>query len=265
MIVDAAKTGKVIRDLRTEKGMTQQELASLLNVSPTTVSKWENGRGLPDVSMLEPLTKVFEVSFAEIILGESGQPKEEAAAEPILSTEEKTEAAIKSVIEESIVQKEKKYHKRVVAVSVTMLFLSVVLVLLGWWVHAHEEPWSRNLSRLERVDRQGAEDPFYQGGKWYYPYKQINSEIYKAVMRELDPRSSNPGAGAGTVGEVVAYSLSQDSSACYYYSTMRRMSGDWLLMFRDDGNGWPNADNALYLYGTEQSITNAPYWLTKIR
>ena len=84
-------------------------------------------------------------------------------------------------------------------------------------------------------------------------------------MRELDSHSSNPGAGAGTVGEVVAYSLSQDSSACYYYSTMRRMSGDWLLMFRDDGNGWPNADNALYLYGTEQSITNAPYWLTKIR
>ena len=41
--MDAAKTGKLIKELRMEKELTQQELASLLNVSSTAVSKWENG------------------------------------------------------------------------------------------------------------------------------------------------------------------------------------------------------------------------------
>ena len=44
--MDAEKTGKLIRELRTEKGLTQKELASLLKVSPTAVSKWENGDSL---------------------------------------------------------------------------------------------------------------------------------------------------------------------------------------------------------------------------
>ena len=41
--MDAEKTGKLIKELRTEKGLTQQELASRLKVSSTAVSKWENG------------------------------------------------------------------------------------------------------------------------------------------------------------------------------------------------------------------------------
>ncbi len=41
--MDAKKTGKLIRELRTEKGLTQQDLASALHVSQTAVSKWENG------------------------------------------------------------------------------------------------------------------------------------------------------------------------------------------------------------------------------
>ena len=46
-------TGTMIRELREKKGMTQAELADRLFVSDKTVSKWENGKGYPDVSMLE--------------------------------------------------------------------------------------------------------------------------------------------------------------------------------------------------------------------
>ena len=129
--MDAAKTGKLIRELRTEKGLTQQELASLLKVSATAVSKWENGRGLPDISMLEPLARVFNVTFAEIILGERAaqavtetettmdkteetggaanppvKDQTEAVGAEKTPAEDKAEAAIKSVIDEAIIRKE---------------------------------------------------------------------------------------------------------------------------------------------------------------
>ena len=116
---------------------------------------------------------------------------------------------------------------------------------------------------MEQTD---PEEPFYQDGKRFVPYMKIDSEKYSTIMRVLDPNSSNPGAGIGAAGDVVACRLSQDGRECYYYSTMSiRMTGDWRLMFRDDGSAWQNADNALYLYGTEQSIANAPYWLVKIK
>ena len=68
--MNETKTGKLIRETRMDKNITQQELAAILNVSPTTVSKWENGRSLPDISLLEPLASVFELSIDEIIRGE---------------------------------------------------------------------------------------------------------------------------------------------------------------------------------------------------
>ena len=48
-------TGTMIRRLREERKMTQQQLADLINVSDKTISKWETGRGYPDISLIEPL------------------------------------------------------------------------------------------------------------------------------------------------------------------------------------------------------------------
>ena len=48
-------TGEVIRSLREKRRLTQRDLAQRLNVSDKTISKWETGRGLPDITLLEPL------------------------------------------------------------------------------------------------------------------------------------------------------------------------------------------------------------------
>jgi len=61
------KTGELIRKLRMEKGLTQQQLADVIHVSDKAVSKWERGLGLPDVSLLKDLSKFLGVS-AEILL-----------------------------------------------------------------------------------------------------------------------------------------------------------------------------------------------------
>lgn len=63
-------TGGAIKELREKKNMKQRELADALCVSDKTVSKWETGRGLPDISLLEPLAAALGVSVTELISGE---------------------------------------------------------------------------------------------------------------------------------------------------------------------------------------------------
>ena len=62
-------TGAVIRELREKNNMTQLELAEKLCVSDKTISKWETAKGYPDISLLDPIAKVFGVSVAELMSG----------------------------------------------------------------------------------------------------------------------------------------------------------------------------------------------------
>ena len=62
-------TGSIIRELREKKQMTQADLAAALSVSGKTVSKWETGRGYPDITLLEPIAGVFGISVMELLSG----------------------------------------------------------------------------------------------------------------------------------------------------------------------------------------------------
>lgn len=64
-------TGAMIRELREKKQFTQAELAEKLFVSDKTVSKWENGKGYPDLSLLEGLAAALDVSVAELLSGKT--------------------------------------------------------------------------------------------------------------------------------------------------------------------------------------------------
>ena len=63
-------TGTTIRTRREQLGITQQQLADRLAVSNKTISKWENGRGLPDITLLEPLAAELKISLPELLAGE---------------------------------------------------------------------------------------------------------------------------------------------------------------------------------------------------
>ena len=69
--MDKYVTGSVIRRLRENKRMTQEELAEKLHVSGKAVSKWETGRGFPDVSLLEPLAEALGLSVLELLSGDT--------------------------------------------------------------------------------------------------------------------------------------------------------------------------------------------------
>ena len=64
------KTGKFIAQMRKEKGMTQRQLADELLISDKTVSKWETGKGMPEVSLMMPLCEVLGINVNELLTGE---------------------------------------------------------------------------------------------------------------------------------------------------------------------------------------------------
>jgi len=68
--MDNVKVGSFIAGRRTELGMTQTELAEKLHVTNKAISKWETGKGFPDVSLLEPLAEALQVSVTELMRGE---------------------------------------------------------------------------------------------------------------------------------------------------------------------------------------------------
>ena len=68
--MDQEKIGKFIAELRKEKNMTQQELADKISVTDRAISNWENGRRLPDYSLLKDLSKELNISINELLSGE---------------------------------------------------------------------------------------------------------------------------------------------------------------------------------------------------
>ena len=72
-------TGNTIRELREKKKMTQRELADILMVSDKTVSKWETGKGLPDISILTELAEALSVSVPELLTGDVAVNRNRAA------------------------------------------------------------------------------------------------------------------------------------------------------------------------------------------
>ena len=73
--MDQIKIGNFIRDLRKEKNLTQEELAEHFNVARRTVSRWETGSNMPDLSILVEMTDFFDVDLRELFDGERKSEK----------------------------------------------------------------------------------------------------------------------------------------------------------------------------------------------
>ncbi|MBQ7295544.1 MAG: helix-turn-helix domain-containing protein [Clostridia bacterium] len=105
--MDANKIGSFIKELRASKNMTQKDLAEIINCTDKAISRWETGRGVPEVSLLMPLSKALGVSVNELLMGErfnsassefeKEETKEQICLPAIIS---KTDKTIVSVIME---------------------------------------------------------------------------------------------------------------------------------------------------------------------
>ena len=73
--MDQKKIGSFLRELRKEQGITQEQFAEKLGVSARTVSRWETGSNMPDISLLSEISDFYGVSIPEIIAGERKSDK----------------------------------------------------------------------------------------------------------------------------------------------------------------------------------------------
>ena len=82
--MDYDKIGKFITASRKEKELTQNELAEKLNITDRAVSRWERGKGCPDISLLEDLSKILDVSIIELLKGEKLNNKQKLEKEELI-------------------------------------------------------------------------------------------------------------------------------------------------------------------------------------
>ena len=95
--MDQNKIGAFISQLRKDKDMTQKDLAEKLGVTDRAISKWENGRGMPEVSLMKPLCEVLDISINELLSGERIEQKDyrEKSEFNFLNTMDYTQKKIK--------------------------------------------------------------------------------------------------------------------------------------------------------------------------
>ena len=101
--MDSKKIGAFIAVNRKKKGLTQEQLGERLGVTNKTISRWENGNYMPDLSMLEPLSKEPEITLNELLAGEEIREEESAA---------RAEKNLISAIDYSV-KKIKNEHKKI--------------------------------------------------------------------------------------------------------------------------------------------------------
>lgn len=139
--MDLVKIGKYIAGKRKALGMTQKQLAEKLNMSDKSVSKWERGICLPDVSVYMELCEILGISINEFLAGEDIDAE---------NVEKKSEDNIIQVAKDS--KKKQKNLKSILAV-VTTFAVIMVLVLGAVFVHKVMQP----KNYITAVDRTSAE------------------------------------------------------------------------------------------------------------
>lgn len=120
--MDQIKIGRFIAELRKEQNMTQSALAERLGITDRAVSKWENGRGLPDVSLMKPLCETLGISVTELLNGE--RTKEEV-------TVTKTEETVYEVLSdrEKQIKNTQRVKKKFLSFRLTVIVSAVIICL----------------------------------------------------------------------------------------------------------------------------------------
>ena len=124
--MDAQKFGTFIAQCRKEKGMTQSELAAKIMVTDKAVSRWERGKGFPDINLLLPLAEALEVSVLELMHSERQKDKVQLFQDDTI---------IVHLMENAVeMNKQNKQQDRIIACisCITMLFVTFFIKFYGY-------------------------------------------------------------------------------------------------------------------------------------
>lgn len=139
--MDYEKTGRFLQELRKENGLTQLVLAERLGVTDRAVSKWERGKGFPDVSLLKTLAEVLGVSVGELLEGEKRTANREMCfpdGSAALSVSEADTVAMKGIRAYMHDARRKTTIWKSAFAAVLILLVLAVLLAAGYiWQYAH--------------------------------------------------------------------------------------------------------------------------------
>lgn len=124
--MDTQKFGTFIAQCRKEKGMTQSELAAKIMVTDKAISRWERGKGFPDINLLLPLAEALEVSVFELMHSERQKEKAQLLQD---------DTVIVHLMENAVeMNKRNKHQDRIVTciACITMLFVTAFIKFYGY-------------------------------------------------------------------------------------------------------------------------------------
>lgn len=166
--MDLVKIGKYIAGKRKALGMTQKQLAEKLNMSDKSVSKWERGVCLPDVSVYMELCEILGISINEFLAGEDIDAE---------NVEKKSEDNIIQVTKDS--KKKQKNLKNILAV-VTTFAVIMVLVLGAVFVHKVMQP-KNYITAVDRTSAEMKTAELLSGADGAYLFNFYAKEEYKTL------------------------------------------------------------------------------------
>lgn len=148
--MDIVKIGKFIAEKRKEKGLTQEQLGVKIGVTSKTISRWENGNYMPDISLLKPLSDELNISLNDLISGEKVKTE---------NYQEKLEENIINTIS---------YKEGTIMNKLSKLFLVIIIILivsLGGMTYGYlsmKNAYSKSLDIAVNLVKEGMyPDAFY--------------------------------------------------------------------------------------------------------
>ena len=142
--MDNDRFARTIKNARLKKGYTQSQLADLLKVSNKTISKWETGRGYPDITLLAKITSILKLDYEELLQSN-----------------------------EYIIQKRKKKRKYISIICIVCL--SFILCLIGMYNVQKQQDYKRNYQNI--IQRLCSN--YYVGNSFDFAYRKPSSLIVK--------------------------------------------------------------------------------------
>ncbi len=120
--MDQVKIGKFLSEIRKQRGMTQKELAEKVGISDKTISKWECGNSMPDISYLESLCNSLDITVNELLSGENLSEQ---------SYSKKAEENIMALMKENETQKKSNFWQLCIGIVLAVLAFIMMTVVSG--------------------------------------------------------------------------------------------------------------------------------------
>ena len=174
--MDQVKIGKFISEIRKRKNITQKEIAEKLGVTDKTVSRWENGHYLPDVSLWKELCEILDISILDLMNGEEKERNKEEMEDSIFNTVKITNKKVSNMKRKTII---------IILISL-LIIIGTIIISIYQINHNKKKPFVpiSFISRYASVEKDDGWVCYFkienhQNNYNYYGYNCVNLKYEK--------------------------------------------------------------------------------------